>query len=114
MVCKDGVYSFYDDYSIPYKSRWQRYRAYSETSVSKSHTLTTKTDMSHIILIQVSETSNKFIPRFFSTIETERLFTYPDGYVGNVCSHTRSVHLLGNSVVVNVIKFIVSSLEPLV
>jgi len=37
----------------------------------------------------------------------ERLFQLPDGYVSNLCSRTQSARLLGNAVVVSVVRYLV-------
>jgi len=48
----------------------------------------------------------QFIIRYYSTVELERLFWFPDGWVSSICSKTRSYKLLGNTIIVKIVEFI--------
>lgn len=50
--------------------------------------------------------SNHLLLRRWTINEMERLFYIPEGWVGKLCSPTRSCMLLGNTVVIKVIEFL--------
>lgn len=56
-------------------------------------------------------TKDGFLVRHFLTKEVERLFFLPEGWVSEYCSRTRSSMLLGNTVVVKVIEFLLKDLR---
>jgi DNA-cytosine methyltransferase len=60
---------------------------------------------------RISKKGDKFIVRYFSAVEVERLFWLPEGWVSKLCSKTRAQKLLGNTVVVKVIEFIIKNLN---
>ena len=76
--------------------------------IGKSRTMLRGRDISHALIDRrVSCDGHEFFPRRFNPVEVERLFWFPDGWVTSSCSASRSCMLLGNSVVVKVIEFIV-------
>jgi DNA (cytosine-5)-methyltransferase 1 len=54
---------------------------------------------------------NEFIVRKISSNEMEKLFFLPDGWVSDMCSYSRCSLLLGNTVSVKVIEFLLESLK---
>jgi site-specific DNA-cytosine methylase len=65
---------------------------------------------SNNILIDRRFHSTFFYPRYFTPIEVERLFQYTDNYTNIGLSKTARYNILGNSVVNNVISYILQSL----
>lgn len=53
---------------------------------------------------------DQVFPRHFTQLEGERLFHFPDGYTASARFKTTRINLLGNSVVVGVIRHIMSTL----
>jgi DNA-cytosine methyltransferase len=82
--------------------------------MGKARTITSA-HTSATLLIQVDDPENRdrwiVQARFLTTKEIERLFFFPDDWVGTHCSRTRSRLLLGNTVVTKVIEYILQHQE---
>lgn len=102
------------------KTRWQHCSFHSDNgscnlpctyTAGKSRTITRTDSISNCLIDRrVSNYGNYFIIRHFTPIEKERLFWIPVGWVSNYCSKTRCSLLLGNTVVVRVIEYILEML----
>jgi DNA-cytosine methyltransferase len=103
-------------------TRFNEYRLYSYMGsnvlypypMGKARTIM-RGDQSTVILIQVDDPENRdrwiVRARHLTTREIERLFFFPDDWVGGLCSRTRSRLLLGNTVVTKVIEYILRHKE---
>jgi len=104
------VWKFIDMNSGEYESNWQRFMC-SDTGNNKSSTIRRGRNIDTCVLDRrISKRKNRFLIRYFSVTELERLFWIPEGWVGNLYSKTRCSMLLGNTVIVKVIEYIVSIL----
>ena len=83
--------------------------ASSSTEQLKSAPIVSSRNIHSIVI----DNRNKegYIIRFITGVEAERLFFIPDGWVSNLCSKTRCLKLLGNTVIVKVIEFILKSVN---
>ena len=103
-LIKIPINYLFEERGIKHPSRWQVFQSFSDSSCPKSYTITRKTDISHIIL---DKRNDNIIPRRFHSVEIERLFHFPDKWVSGICSLTRCKLLLGNTIIVKKIEFIV-------
>lgn len=93
------------------KSRWE-VTPKSDTCNDKAQTFVGSGGGGNNILIDRRHYDEKvFYPRRFIPVEVERMFHYPDGYTDMGLSRTSRDNLLGNSVVVKVIEYIVETLN---
>ena len=96
------------------KSRWE-VTPKSDTCKDKAQTFVGSGGGGNNILIDrrhyKSMSEKVFYPRRFIPVEVERMFHYPDGYTDLGLSRTSRDNLLGNSVVVKVIEYIVETLR---
>jgi len=90
------------------KSRWQYYPSYSDTSYNKCSPINTTKNIQSLVLDRRNCAPDVFHPRVFHPVEIERLFFFTDGWVSTICSRTRCQKLLGNTVIVKVIEFILN------
>lgn len=84
----------------------QEYKPYP---VGKARTIIGMSGGTNNLIID-RRTKYGFLIRQLSPIELERLFNFPDEYTSPVIYKTSRTNLLGNSVVVNVIEYILKSL----
>lgn len=92
-------------------SRWQQ-SWHSDTACEKGSTCLAQRNFANVLVDRRSiKIPDCFLIRYLSPIECERLFWFPDGWVSHLCSKTRSFQLLGNTVVVKVIEYILLELK---
>ncbi len=93
------------------KSRWEVFPK-SDTGKDKAQTFLGSSGGGNNVLIDRRHyDENVFYPRNFIPVEVERMFHYDDGYTDLGLSRTSRDNLLGNSVVVKVIEYIVETLK---
>lgn len=90
------------------KSNWQV--GHIDTEREKSAPITRPFCTFNFVIDRRDKTPGVFAIRHLEVVEIERLFNIPDNWVGSLCSRTRSKLLLGNTVVVNVIKYILKQM----
>lgn len=90
------------DTKIKYCSRWQL-SYHSDTSNNKATPFTRRKPNNILI-----DRRKGNVPRHFHVTEAERLFRIPDGWVGDSISLNQSYFLLGNTVIIKVIEFILN------
>jgi DNA-cytosine methyltransferase len=104
LIKENRDYIFHQNNEIKGITRWQK-RFHSTTYEYCSPIIRHRTCPNNVL---IDTRNNKIIPRYFEPIEIERLFFIPDGYVSNYCSKSRCSLLLGNTVIVKVIEYILS------
>ena len=117
VVVKEGNMYRFDTSLDLYKSRWQLSnhsdnmlsQMYTPYPVGKSRPITTSTGNNNIIIDRI-DNGLLFIPRKFSMIERERLFWFKDNWTEIIKSKTERVILLGNTVVIKVVEYILNSI----
>lgn len=92
------------------RSRWQKY-PFSDSAHPRSKTITLNHPNHHIIDRRASRNGETFVVRQFLAEELERLFDFPVGWTrysaeGHELSNKERTILLGNSIVVSVIRHI--------
>lgn len=90
-------------------TRWQL--GYHSSTLNDKSTPVTRNRNIHTCLFDYRNpgNQNEFLIRYFDGLELERLFFIPDGWVSDICSKSRTQKLMGNTVVVKVIEFILQS-----
>jgi DNA-cytosine methyltransferase len=83
---------------------------WSPYPVGKSRPYISSNGGTNNVLVDRRWHSNKLLVRHFSPLEAERLFHFPDNYTIGARYKTTRINLLGNSVVVAVIKYILNFL----
>jgi site-specific DNA-cytosine methylase len=78
--------------------------------VGKSRTITTSTGNNNLIIDRRTG-NNSFIVRQISPIEKERLFYFPDNWTEIVRYKTPRGKMLGNTVVINVIEYLLQNIN---
>ena len=58
------------------------------------------------VLVRDTLQPEHFQIRSYHPVELERLFHLPDGYVSDLCSRTQCTRLLGNAVIVSVVRYL--------
>ena len=93
------------------KGRTKFQKSYHSTMLKpKSTPIITVRNIHHCILDYRPYNNGCFLIRYFHAVELERLFWIEDGWVSNICSKSRCAKLLGNTVVVHVIEYILTQL----
>lgn len=92
--------------SINMVSKWQK-KYHSDNQNDKATPFIRGRKFDNFLLDR-REGDGNIIVRHFDTAEIERLFFIPNGWVGNLCSKTRSSMLLGNTVITRVIEYILT------
>jgi len=82
---------------------------HSDTNKIKSRTIIRGRKFDGCVADRRTNIPDTFYFRHFSVIERERLFWFPDGWVGDMCSVHRCCMLLGNTIVVKVVEFIIKN-----
>ncbi len=111
----NGLWKFNKKENVEYVSKWQK-RYHSDTGRTikeytynhgKSVPMTRNLNI-HTMLIdrRYSNDEQIFKTRYFEGVEVERLFYIPDGWVSDLCSKSRTMKLLGNTVIVKVIEYV--------
>jgi site-specific DNA-cytosine methylase len=85
------------------RSRWEMNMC---SDTARAHALVVVRTRNSV-LVRYPDEPEVFQVRSYHPIELERLFQLPDGYVSNLCSRTQSARLLGNAVVVSVVRYLV-------
>ena len=93
-----------------HKSNWQLDR-HSTIKNEKSVPVTRNRNIHCSIWDYRVKKKDCFYVRYFESVETERLFFIPEGWVSDLCSKTRCQKLLGNTVIVKVIEFILKQMK---
>jgi DNA-cytosine methyltransferase len=97
--------------------RWMRY-AFSDTANEKSRTIASQ--FPHVLVDRRFGTNDKFMVRSFFSEEIESLFTFPQQWtkynsqgklMGKTANTRKRLNVLGNSVVVDAIKYITDALS---
>ena len=104
---KSGEYQLRTEPMTGYYTIWQR-GFHSDTDKPKSTPVIRGLQFENILIDR--RVKRGVLPRFITGIEAERLFFIPDGWVSDLCSKSRTLKLLGNTVIVRVIEFIVLNL----
>lgn len=105
---KKGDYIFQSSQPTGYRSRWQM----GTHSDMHNDFVLPVARTNNFLIVRTSDRSPRFRVRKFHPIELERLFFLPDGYVSRFfVSRGRCERLLGNAIVVEVIVFLLHSLE---
>lgn len=89
------------------KSRWQLGTNHSDNSNEYSLPITRARNF---IIIRKRDNPELFKIRKLYSVELERLFFLPDGYVSAYVSQTQSENLLGNGIITKVIEYILNYL----
>lgn len=93
------------------RSRRQRYGGNSTINLKCSVPVLTVRNSASALLDYRINTDNQCLIRYIQPVEVERLFYIPDGWVSDICSKTRCQKLLGNTVIVKVIEYILQQME---
>ena len=98
----DSGWAFEKDTGVNGISRWDKCY-HSDTKNVNASTMTRYKCMNKFLI----DRRNSLIVRYWDPVEIERLFFIPDGWVSTLCSKSRCYKLLGNTVITNVISYLV-------
>lgn len=107
LVASSSVHHFESRYNPTSKSMWQLGK-HTDTERDKSIPMISNGSFEDILVDRRFYDNNHFLARYIHNTEREALFFLPNGWVSDLCSKTRGKRLLGNTVIVRVIEFILS------
>ena len=92
--------------TLPTKGKSRLQQTCSSIEHEKSRTITTSRSNHTMLLDNRGLSKDHFYVRYFEPYELEALFFIPKGWVSEHCSKTRCYNLIGNTVIVRVIEYI--------
>jgi site-specific DNA-cytosine methylase len=84
------------------RSLWQE-NTHSDTALPHAYVIT---EACNFLIVRDTTQPECFQVRSYHPVELERLFHLPDGYVSDLCSRTQCARLLGNAVIVSVVRYL--------